>query len=211
MLMSEQMNEDENLISVVVLGKGVVGKTSLIYRVVNNTFPDAHDATIEDKYKTFVDIDGDVQEIQIVDTAGEEDYQNMLDQWVEMADGFILVFAIDDQETFDALKEKINRIKKHEDKHSPIVLVGNKCDLEDRRKVSKAKAEELAKQIGAKYIETSALTDEKKNCKEPFSLCAKRVIMNRKKTGAKELKEIDTMMDEDGKKKKKGGGCCIVM
>ena len=124
MLMSEQMNEDENLISVVVLGKGVVGKTSLIYRVVNNTFPDAHDATIEDKYKTFVDIDGDVQEIQIVDTAGEEDYQNMLDQWVEMADGFILVFAIDDQETFDALKEKINRIKKHEDKHSPIVLVG---------------------------------------------------------------------------------------
>ena len=211
MLMSEQMNEDDNLISVVVLGKGVVGKTSLIYRVVNNTFPDSHDATIEDKYKTFVDIDGDVQEIQIVDTAGEEDYQNMLDQWVEMADGFILVYAIDDIETFNALKEKVTRIQKHEDKRSPIVLVGNKCDLEDRRQVTKAQAEEFAKHIGAKYIETSALTDEKKNCKEAFSLCAKRVIVNRKKTGAKELKEIDYEIGVNGKKVKKGGGCCIVM
>ena len=209
--MSEQMNDDDNLISVVVLGKGVVGKTSLIYRVVNNTFPDAHDATIEDKYKTFVDVEGDVQEIQIVDTAGEEDYQNMLDQWVEMADGFILVFAIDDTETFNALKEKVTRIKKHEDKRSPIVLVGNKCDLEQNRQVAKAQAEAFAKEIGAKYIETSALTDEKKNCKQPFSLCAKKVMKNRKKSGAKELREIDYEVGENGKKVKKGRGCCTVV
>jgi GTPase SAR1 family protein len=49
MMMNDRINEEETLISVVVLGKGVVGKTSLIYRVVNNSFPDAHDATIEDK------------------------------------------------------------------------------------------------------------------------------------------------------------------
>ena len=132
-MMNDQINEEETLISVVVLGKGVVGKTSLIYRVVNNSFPDAHDATIEDKYKTFVELDGETREIQIVDTAGEEDYQNMLDQWVEMADGFILVFAINDTETLEALQEKIKRIQKHQDKKCPIVLVGNKCDLDEER------------------------------------------------------------------------------
>ena len=207
--MNDQINEEDNLISVVVLGKGVVGKTSLIYRVVNNSFPDAHDATIEDKYKTFVEIDGETREIQIVDTAGEEDYQNMLDQWVEMADGFILVFAINDMDTFNALQEKIKRIQKHQDKKCPIVLVGNKCDLEDQRKVSKQDAEALAKSINAVYVETSALTDINKNCKLPFVKCAKNVLALRKKEGAKELADIDNIVRNDGTVSRRGQCCSL--
>ena len=209
MMMNDQINEEETLISVVVLGKGVVGKTSLIYRVVNNSFPDAHDATIEDKYKTFVELDGETREIQIVDTAGEEDYQNMLDQWVEMADGFILVFAINDTETFEALQEKIKRIQKHQDKKCPIVLVGNKCDLEDQRKVSKQDAEALAKSIGAVYVETSALTDVNKNCKLPFVKCAQSVLNLKKKEGAQELVGMGNVIDPQSGEIRRGQCCSL--
>ena len=80
-----------------------------------------------------VEINNESIEIQIVDTAGEEDYQNMLDQWIDVADGFLLVFAINDKDTFNVLDEKYKRIEKHKEKNVPIILVGNKCDLENEK------------------------------------------------------------------------------
>ena len=155
---SDDMNKDTNAkpLSVVVLGKGVVGKTSLIYRFVKDAFPEAHDPTIEDNYKAMVEINNESIEIQIVDTAGEEDYQNMLDQWIDVADGFLLVFAINDKDTFNVLDEKYKRIEKHKEKNVPIILVGNKCDLENERQVTKEEANQKATAWKAKYIETSA-------------------------------------------------------
>ena len=209
---SDDMNKDTSAkpLSVVVLGKGVVGKTSLIYRFVKDAFPEAHDPTIEDNYKAMVEINNESIEIQIVDTAGEEDYQNMLDQWIDVADGFLLVFAINDKDTFNVLDEKYKRISKHKDKNVPIVLVGNKCDLENERAVTKEEANQKASAWKAKYIETSALTDVNKNCKEPFIQCAKAIKDNIVNKGKKELKEIsDEGVDENGNKK---AGCkpCII-
>ena len=209
---SDDMNKDTSAkpLSVVVLGKGVVGKTSLIYRFVKDAFPEAHDPTIEDNYKAMVEINNESIEIQIVDTAGEEDYQNMLDQWIDVADGFLLVFAINDKDTFNVLDEKYKRISKHKDKNVPIVLVGNKCDLENERAVTKEEANHKASAWKAKYIETSALTDENENCKEPLIQCAKAIKDKMVNKGKKELKEIsDEGVDENGNKKP---GCkpCII-
>ena len=195
---SDDMVKDTNEkpLSIVVLGKGVVGKTSLIYRFVKDAFPEAHDPTIEDSYKAVVEVNKEPVEIQIVDTAGEEDYQNMLDQWIEIADGFLLVFAINDKETFDAIDEKYKRISKHKDKNCPIILVGNKCDLENERAITKDEANQKATNMKAKYIETSALTDFNKNCKEQFIACVKEIKSNLLNQGKKELKEL-TDEDED--------------
>ena len=52
----------------------------------------------------------------------------MLDQWISCASGFLLVFAINDMETFKALDSKFKRIQKNEAEKLPIILVGNKCD-----------------------------------------------------------------------------------
>ena len=201
---SDDMNKDTNAkpLSVVVLGKGVVGKTSLIYRFVKDAFPEAHDPTIEDNYKAMVEINNESIEIQIVDTAGEEDYQNMLDQWIDVADGFLLVFAINDKDTFNVLDEKYKRIEKHKEKNVPIILVGNKCDLENERQVTKEEANQKATAWKAKYIETSALTDINKNCKEPFIQCAKDIKSNLMSQGKKELKDIndEEELDENGNK-----------
>ena len=114
-----------------------------------------------------------------MDTAGEEDYQTMVDEWIKAANGFLLLFAINDKESFDALKDKVDRIKKNNKENLPIVVVGNKCDLEDKRQIDKQQAMDYAKSIKAKYYETSALTDANGNCKVVFQQCA-HMILNSK-------------------------------
>ena len=100
----------------------------------------------------------------------------MIDEWIKTADGFLLQFAINDKESLNVLKVKMKRIKKNNKENLPIILVGNKCDLEDKREISKEKALEYAKTIGAKYYETSALTDSNGNCKVVFQQCAHMII-----------------------------------
>ena len=196
MLLFLLLLQDIQTHTIVVLGRGTVGKTSLIFRYINNQCPKEHDPTVEDAYS--IEIDTDIckgKEFKILDTAGEEDYQNMLDQWISTANGFILVFAINDLETFEALKSKVKRIEKNEADQLPIVLVGNKCDLKEQRKVTEQEAEEFAKTIGAKYFETSALDDANGNVKVVFQECGSMIL---KKTNNKE------------KKKAKCVGCCIL-
>lgn len=144
---------------------------------MNNSCPKEHDATVEDAYSIHIEAkDGKEKEFKILDTAGEEDYQNMLDQWICCANGFLLVFAINDLETFDSLKVKVKRIQKNNADKLPIIIVGNKCDIKEGRKVTYQQAEDYAKSLGAKYYETSALTDENGNCKVVFQECAYMII-----------------------------------
>ena len=100
----------------------------------------------------------------------------MLDQWITTANGFLLVFAINDLETFQALNPKLRRIEKNEAQTLPKILVGNKCDLKEERKVTIQQAEEFAKSINAKYYETSALNDENGNVKIVFQECANMIL-----------------------------------
>ena len=119
---------------------------------------------------------GEERNFKILDTAGEDDFQKMIDEWIKVADGFLLVYAINDKESFEALKSKVNKIKKNHKDKAPVVVVGNKCDLESKREVDNQIAENYAKSIGAKYYETSALTDENKNCKVVFQQCAHLIV-----------------------------------
>ena len=169
--------QDNKKDTISVLGKGAVGKTSLIFRYTQNKFPKEHDPTVEDYYK--VDLktkSGEVKEFTILDTAGEEDYQVGINSWIAQAKGFILVFAINDTETFNYLKKIYEQIKKHEADNLPIVVIGNKCDLAIKRTVSTQQGEDFAKSIGAKYFETSALTDYNQQVKVAFEACAYMIL-----------------------------------
>ena len=112
----------------------------------------------------------------------------MLDQWISLANGFLLVFAINDLETFEALKTKVKRIEKNEANKLPIVLVGNKCDLNDQRTVSYQDAEQFAKSIDAKYYETSALNDMNGNVKVVFQECGAMILQKGKNKDDKKSK-----------------------
>ena len=79
-------------LKIAVLGKSLVGKSALTYRFINDKFPTDHDTTIEDQYSIPTQIDGIECRLEILDTAGQDDYQSMLDTWINSADGFILVY-----------------------------------------------------------------------------------------------------------------------
>ena len=179
-----KQQNNPNSIKIAVLGKGVVGKSSLTYRFLNYDVSTEHDATIEDRYKSNLNIEGTNYEVEILDTAGEEDYQNMMDMWISFGEGFLLVFAINDKESFNLIKSKRDRILrgKHGVKY-PILLVGNKADLENERQVNYSEAKEMADKWGIEYIETSAKTNF--NCKEAFEMLAQKIVQKKGKNSGK--------------------------
>ena len=131
---------------------------------------------MEDTYSTQIELqNGENRSFKILDTAGEDDYQSMIDEWIKEASGFLLVYAINDKESFDVLKAKLKRIKKNNKEDIPIIIVGNKCDLESKREVSQQSANDFAKSIGTEYFEISALTDQNNNIKILFQKCAQKI------------------------------------
>jgi len=93
-----------------------------------------------------------------LDTAGQDDYQSMLDSWISYADGYLLIYSIDDKESLEAVKSKYERIirnKKGQD--PPIIVVGNKCDLVNKRKIEKEVVEKLCREWKVQCLEASAL------------------------------------------------------
>ncbi|KAL7038714.1 hypothetical protein ACKWTF_009668 [Chironomus riparius] len=95
--------------------------------------------------------------LEILDTAGTEQFTAMRDLYMKNGQGFILVYSITAQSTFNDLqdlREQILRVKDTDD--VPMVLVGNKCDLEDERVVGKELGKQLAQQFNCSFMETSA-------------------------------------------------------
>ncbi|KAF9094460.1 Ras- protein Rap-1b [Mortierella sp. AM989] len=144
----------------VVLGSGGVGKSALTVQFVQSVFVDRYDPTIEDSYRKQVEVDNQQCMLEILDTAGTEQFTAMRDLYMKNGQGFILVFSIILSSTFDELAELHRQILRVKDVDKvPIVLVGNKCDLEGDRKVSREKGEQQSlKWGGTPFYETSART-----------------------------------------------------
>ena len=176
----------------VVLGGGGVGKSSLTIRFTQNHFVPywcaaswnrpidsmdivsypsfrRRDPTIEDTYRMQLTVDGEFSLLQILDTAGQEEFYAMRDSWVRSGECFYLVFSYTSRQSFDELDmymEHIMRVKDAYKGEVPIVLVGNKVDLEGEFAVSFAEAEQKAADLNCPLISTSAKAD--KNVAESF-------------------------------------------
>ena len=162
-------------LKIAVLGQTLVGKSALTFRFINNKFPNEHDTTIEDAYSIPAKIDDINCQLEILDTAGQDDYQTMLDTWINSSDGFILVYSIDNKESFDAVKIRYERILKLKGEQKvSIVIVGNKCDLEENRKVTREEAENFCNTNKITFLEASALNVI--NVKESFLSVARGLL-----------------------------------
>lgn len=152
---------------IVVLGSGGVGKSALTVQFVQGIFVEKYDPTIEDSYRKQVEVDGQQCMLEILDTAGTEQFTAMRDLYMKNGQGFVLVYSITAQSTFNDLmdlREQILRVKDTDD--VPMILVGNKCDLEDERVVGKEQGLNLARQFNSAFTETSA--KQKINVHEVF-------------------------------------------
>jgi len=144
-------------IKLVLVGVGGVGKSALTISFVSNVWVPEYDPTIEDSHRKQVSVDDMVSMLDILDTAGQEEYASMQDQWFRTGHGFVVVYSIVNKKSFSEitpLVEKIRRIKDSD--RVPMILCGNKCDLEAERIVKKQEGEALAKQFGCPFFETSA-------------------------------------------------------
>uniref|UniRef100_A0A8C5LUQ1 small monomeric GTPase n=1 Tax=Leptobrachium leishanense TaxID=445787 RepID=A0A8C5LUQ1_9ANUR len=130
----------------------------LLLQFVQGIFVEKYDPTIEDSYRKQVEVEGQQCMLEILDTAGTEQFTAMRDLYMKNGQGFALVYSITAQSTFNDLqdlREQILRVKDTED--VPMILVGNKCDLEDERVVGKEQGQNLARQWNnCAFLESSA-------------------------------------------------------
>jgi len=145
------------LYKLVILGEGGVGKSALTIQLTQNHFITEYDPTIENSYRKQVNIDDETCMLDILDTAGQEEYAAMRDQYIRSGQGFVIVYSITSRPSFDTLPSFHDQILRVKDEDSfPVVILGNKCDLEKDREVSTEELKNYADSIGAPYFETSA-------------------------------------------------------
>ncbi|CAL5874852.1 uncharacterized protein PFLUO_LOCUS9154 [Penicillium psychrofluorescens] len=177
------MSGKMTLYKLVVLGDGGVGKTALTIQLCLNHFVETYDPTIEDSYRKQVVIDQQSCMLEVLDTAGQEEYTALRDQWIRDGEGFVLVYSITSRASFSRITKFYNQIKMVKESagsgspnapsylatsmHAstgpplpvPVMLVGNKSDKAVERAVSAQEGQALAKELGCEFVEASA-----KNC-----------------------------------------------
>ena len=149
---------------IVVLGSGAVGKSSITVRFVQGIFLTKYDPTIEDSYRKQLELEGNQYVLEILDTAGTEQFTAMRDLYMKTGQGFVLVYSIIAQSTYndlDPIHDQIVRVRDTDD--VPIVVVGNKCDLESQRIVSQDDGKALAEKYFADFLEVSAKAEIRVN------------------------------------------------
>uniref|UniRef100_A0A4X1VT97 RAS related n=1 Tax=Sus scrofa TaxID=9823 RepID=A0A4X1VT97_PIG len=125
----------------VVVGGGGVGKSALTIQFIQSYFVSDYDPTIEDSYTKICTVDGVPARLDILDTAGQEEFGAMREQYMRAGHGFLLVFAINDRQSFNEVGKLFTQILRVKDRDDfPIVLVGNKADLETQRQVPRSEA-----------------------------------------------------------------------
>ena len=173
--MINQDSEPEFTIQLLVLGDLSVGKTSFIYRFIEDKFnADSLTTTGLDLKTKDILIDNKQIRIQLWDTAGQEKFNSITKNLILRVQGIIILFDITNKESFNNLNVWIKTIKEQCGKNMPILIAGNKIDLEENRLV-KAEEANLFKESGKiDYIEISCKTGE--NIKETLDIICKKII-----------------------------------
>jgi len=164
----------EQLLRIVILGCGAVGKSALVIRYALGQFIEQYDPTIEDCHRKQVTLDGLTSVLDIVDTAGQEEFALMADQWYQTGHGFLLVYSIADRKSLEEAIERRNKAARVRGRSDfPAVLLANKADLESGREIGRDVGEKTAAELGMPFFEASARTGQ--NVAEAFTALVRLV------------------------------------
>ena len=190
---------------VVLLGEMLTGKTSLISRLIDNTFNYNETTTFVasnfSKEIEYSEFNGITLTLQIWDTAGQEKFRSVNKIFYKEAAVVILVYDITNERTFEQLKTYwYQEVKQKGEKNVVFAVAGNKCDLFSDEKITEKEGREFANEIGAVFFQTSPLSNI--NVSELFKEVGKVYLQ---KNG---LDKDNEFIKLNGKKKKKKEGCC---
>ncbi|KPJ02192.1 Ras-related protein Rab-10 [Papilio xuthus] len=134
------------LFKLLLIGDSGVGKTCILFRFSDNHFTTTFISTIgiDFKIKT-VELRGKKIKLQIWDTAGQERFHTITTSYYRGAMGIMLVYDITNEKTFDDIVKWLRNIDEHANEDVEKMILGNKCDMEEKRVVSKERGEALAK------------------------------------------------------------------
>ncbi|XP_023343132.1 ras-like protein 2 [Eurytemora carolleeae] len=145
-----------SMYKLVVVGPGGVGKSACTIQFIQSYFVTDYDPTIEDSYTKQCIVDDKVAKLDILDTAGQEEFSAMREQYMRSGEGFLLVFSLTDRNSFEEIYKFHKQVLRVKDRDEfPMLIVGNKADLSNRQ-ISQAECETMAKQLKTPYIECSA-------------------------------------------------------
>lgn len=192
-------------IKLLMIGDSGVGKTCLLLRYANDSFSPTFITTIGIDFKIKnIELDGKRIKLQIWDTAGQERFRTITTSYFRGAQGILLVYDVTDRGSFNSIRNWVGQIQQHADVAVNKILIGNKCDMEEHRVVSKEEGMQLAKEYAIQFFETSAKMDIE--VETGFTTVARevknRLLLDpaRQNNGAKAV--------VPGKQAKPKGGCC---
>lgn len=144
-------------LKLLMLGDTGVGKTCLLLRYAFDSFSPTFITTIGIDFKIKeVEIDGLRVKLQIWDTAGQERFRTITVSYFKGAHGILLVYDVTERDSFENIQHWVHQIRENADERVRLVLVANKCDREEARVVTRSEGEDLARQYGVAFFETSA-------------------------------------------------------
>ncbi|KAA3459420.1 ras-related protein RABB1b [Gossypium australe] len=186
------------LFKYIIIGDTGVGKSCLLLQFTDKRFQPVHDLTIGVEFGArMVTVDGRPIKLQIWDTsvsAGQESFRSITRSYYRGAAGALLVYDITSsctfegsctelqvvnlirRETFNHLASWLEDARQHANPNMAVTVIGNKCDLSQRRAVSKEEGEQFAKDYGLSFLETSARTSQ--NAEEAFIMTAAKIVQN---------------------------------
>merc|ERR1712110_685532 len=148
------------LFKLLLIGDSGVGKTCILFRFSEDAFNTTFISTIgiDFKIKT-IELRGKKIKLQIWDTAGQERFHTITTSYYRGAMGIMLVYDITNSKSFDNIAKWLRNIQEHANEDVEKMILGNKCDMEDKRVIPKERGEAIARENGIRFLETSAKTN----------------------------------------------------
>lgn len=185
-----------------------MGKSCLLLRFADDTYTESYISTIGVDFKIrTVELDGKVIKLQIWDTAGQERFRTITSSYYRGAHGIIVVYDVTEADSFSNVKQWLGEIDKYANESVNKLLVGNKCDLVNKRVVDYQTAKSFADEIGIPFLETSAKNAT--NVEQAFMTMAAEIksrMASQPIPGGKT--DRDKPLQLNGKSVKTEKGCC---